>query len=279
MFWGVILLTIPSCDSFFKQEFEKMPLARVGNTYLYLEDIDTTQFRGKTEKDSAALMASIINKWASQQLLLDKSRINLSQDKMEDFDRMVESYKTELYTQAYIEELTRSFADTLVKIEELEEFYRQEKENFRLSERIVQLRFLQVPDELQELEEVKRRLDAFGSEDKVFLDSMRIHFRKVHFDDDTWVSASGLMGEIPNLNYQNFDGYIKPGKFFQIQGYDGLYIGKVTGSASVNDLAPFEYIMPELKKLFLNRKRLKYVKDLETEILGEATQSKEYERY
>jgi len=270
---------VPSCDSFFKEEFDKVPLARVGNSYLYLEDIDTSQFLNKSPQDSTALISSIINRWASRQLLLEKSMINLSTDKMAGFDRMVEKYKTELYTQAYIEELTRSFQDTLVRDQELEEFYRQEKENFRLSERILQLRFVKVPDELQEIEEVKRRIDEFAPEDRVYLDSMRIHFKKAHFDHSTWVSASRLMGEISTLNFQNFDEYIKPGRFFEIQAHDGLYIGKVTGSASVNDLAPFEFIKPELKQLFINRRRLKYIRNLETEILSEATQSKEYERY
>lgn len=278
-FWVIILLTIPSCDTFFKEEFDRVPIARVGTHYLYLDDIDTTQFSNLSEQDSTALISSIVNKWASQKLLLDKSRINLSEETMSEFDRMVENYKTELYTQAYIENLTRSFRDTLVKEEELEEFYRQEKENFRLSERILQLRFLQVPEELQELEEVRTRLDRFGDEDKVYLDSMRIHFNKVHLDQGTWVTASRLMLEIPTLNYQNFDRYMKPGKSFEIKAFDGIYIGRVTGSASVNDLAPYDFIKPELRQLFLNRKRLKYIRELETEILSEATQSKEYERY
>jgi hypothetical protein len=53
----------------------------------------------------------------------------------------------------------------------------------------------------------------------------------------------------------------------------------VTNVLEVNDTAPFEYIEPDIRQLILNRRRLNYIKKLETEIIDEAIKKKEFEVY
>ena len=48
---------------------------------------------------------------------------------------------------------------------------------------------------------------------------------------------------------------------------------------SVNEIAPMAFIEPRIKQLILNRRKLDYIRRLETEIIDEATREKEFEVY
>ena len=90
---------IVSCD-FFKPTDDRKPVARVGENYLYHEDIEDLVLESISKEDSAQIVSSYINRWATQQLLLDGAELNLSEDRQADFDRLVKQYKNDLYTKA-----------------------------------------------------------------------------------------------------------------------------------------------------------------------------------
>ena len=137
-----VALLVSSCEGMFNKEEEKEPLARVGDTYLYKEDVASLIRDDMTAEDSTIFVTNYINNWASKQLLLDKSKINLPEEKLREFDRLVSDYRSDLYTRAYIEALVLQSQDTAVTKNQLQEFYDREKENFKLNEKLVQLRFV-----------------------------------------------------------------------------------------------------------------------------------------
>lgn len=279
VFWLMVLLTVPSCDSFFKEEFEQVPLARVGNAYLYKNEVELAIPTVMSSADSAAFITDYINRWASKELLLTRSKINLPDETLNEFDRLVADYRAELYTRAYVDELTRQMNDSAVTTKELLKFYNAQKENFKLNEKIYQLRFIGLPPTFLNPDLVEDRMKRFEQEDARYLDSISVHFKKAHFNDSIWVSASQLMMEIPPLNYKNQDSYLKKSKFFEIKDSTGVYFGRVMASMDVNDQAPFTYVIPDLKEIILNRRRLDYVRQIEADILSEATKKNEFENY
>lgn len=97
---------VVACD-FFKPTDDREPVARVGENYLYHEDIEDLVVESISPEDSAQIVSSYINRWATQQLLLDGAELNLSEDKQADFDRLVQQYKNDLYTKAYLDALVK----------------------------------------------------------------------------------------------------------------------------------------------------------------------------
>ena len=95
--FAILLLTtlLVSCD-FFKETDDRIPMARVDESYLYLEDIEGLVVEGTPANDSLQIVNSFINRWATQQLLLDGAVRNLSEDKQTDFNKLVEQYKKDL---------------------------------------------------------------------------------------------------------------------------------------------------------------------------------------
>ncbi|MEC7262731.1 MAG: peptidyl-prolyl cis-trans isomerase, partial [Bacteroidota bacterium] len=97
--------------------------------------------------------------------------------------------------------------------------------------------------------------------------------------DSIWVSSTRVVEEITPLTAANEANYLKKSQFFELQDSIEVYLGMVTNVLEVNDTAPFEYVEPEIRQLILNRRRLNYVKKLETEIIDEAIKKKEFEVY
>lgn len=278
---GITCLVIgfTSCGKLFKKQEDKPALARVGDSYLYQEDIAAVVTANMSKEDSAAFVSNYINTWASKQLLMNKSKINLPEKKLVEFDRLVSDYKTDLYTRAYLEALVQKALDTTITTQQLEAFYQEQKENFRLNERVLQLRFVVLPPQFLNMEEVKAKLKSFKPEDKQFLDSIAVQFKKIHLNDSIWISASRLTTEIPALNSGRPDDYLKKSQFFELQDSLGVYLGKVNNVLKINDIAPLPYVEPNIKQIILNRRRLELMRKLETELIDEAVKTKDFEIY
>lgn len=268
-----------SCNSLFRKKEEKEPLARVGDTYLYKEDVASLIRDDMSPQDSALFVTNFINNWASKQLLLSKSKINLPEEKLAEFDRLVADYRSDLYTRAYIEALVLQAQDTAVTTSQLRQYYDRESENFKLNEKLVQLRFVGLPPQFLDKNTVSTKMKNWQESDKRYLDSIAVQFKKIHFNDSIWVSAARVMQEIPPLTPLNEADYLKKSQFFEIQDSLGVYLGEVKDVLEINDTAPFEYISPDIRQLILNRRRLDYVRKLETEIIDEAIQKNEFEVY
>ena len=126
---------------------------------------------------------------------------------------------------------------------------------------------------------VESRIKSWDDSDRRYLDSIAVQFKKIHFNDSIWVSASRVIEEIPPLTQANEDSHLKKSQFFELQDSLEVYLGWVTNVLEVNETAPFDYVEPDIRQLILNRRRLNYVKQLETEILDEAIKKNEFEVY
>ena len=268
-----------SCGNLFNGGEDRKALARVGDTYLYEDAIASMITNEMSPQDSAAFVVNYINTWASKQLLLSKSKINLPEEKLVEYERLVADYRADLYTKAYLEALVQQDQDTIVSQQELLGFYQSRKENFKLDEKLVQLRFAVLPLQFLNKEEVVSRLKSYNAEDRSFLDSIAVQFNKLHLNDSIWVDASRVMKEIPAINYSNQDRYLKKSQFFELQDSLGVYLGKVTNVLEVNDVAPLTYIEPNIKQIILNRRRLDKMRKLENDVLDEAIKKNEFEIY
>ncbi len=275
---GVLLFTV-SCGSFINESIENKPVARVGETLLYTEDISHLLYDGITKTDSVTIVTNFVNNWASKQLLLSKAKVNLPEEKLEEFDALVSDYRTDLYTRAYKDALVSQAADSMVTKSQMRSFYEKEKDNFRLKEQLVKIRFIQLPKQFLNKQTVIKKLKSFKPADIVFLDSIGVQFKKLNFNDSIWVQSTRLINEIPPLSLENQQKYLKKSQFFELEDAMGVYLTKVVDVRNINDVAPLSFIEPTIKQVLLNRRKLDYIRSLETEIIDEAIKKNEFEIY
>jgi len=274
---GLISFAFVSCDGLFKKEEEKKVIARVGESFLYEDDLAPLITENMTKGDSASFAVNYINNWASKQLLLSKAKINLSEEKLAEYNALVDDYKTELYTSVYKEALVAQATDSVITDEQLNAFYENAKENFKLKERIARIRFVALPKGFLNQDEVGKRLKRFRQEDIRYLDSIGVQFTKLNFNDSIWVRYTRIFEEIPPITLDNADKYLKNSQFFELEDAIGVYLGKIEETKDVNDIAPLSFIKPTIEQVLLSRRKMDYLRKLETELLDEAIKDNEFE--
>lgn len=274
---GLISIVFISCDGLFKKDEEKKVIARVGESFLYEDDLEPLLTENMTKGDSASFAINYINNWASKQLLLSKAKINLSEEKLAEYNALVDDYRTELYTRVYKEALVAQATDSVITDEQLSSFYENAKENFKLKEQIARLRFVALPKGFLDQDEVAKRLKRFKKDDIRYLDSIGVQFTKLNFNDSIWVRYTRIFEEIPPITADNANKYLKNSQFFELEDSIGVYLGKIEETKDVNDIAPLSFIKPTIEQVLLSRRKMDYLRKLETELLDEAIKDNEFE--
>ncbi|WP_417359288.1 peptidyl-prolyl cis-trans isomerase [Galbibacter sp.] len=273
---GIALLLLVSCDYFKSQPVED-PIAKVGESYLVLSDIDKIIPENISVQDSTILANNYIQDWAQQQLMLSRAKLNIPEIKQKEFEDLVKQYRADLFINAYKEGLVAKSMDTQVSHMELETYYEDHKENFKLNERLVKIRYINVANQYDDIKQLREAIRRFNQEDKDLLNSLAITFKSYSLNDSTWVKSSSIIQKLPKINIENSGSYLKKSHFFELSDSLGVYLVTVNEVLERNDIAPLEYVEPTVRKIILNKRKLDFIKKLERELLDEATGNKEFE--
>lgn len=271
-------ICLVSCD-FFMATDTTDTIARVNDTYLYKSDIKDLVAEGTSPEDSTLIVNSFITRWATQLLLIEGSKRNLPEKKQEEFNKLVEQYKKDLYTKAYLEALVKKSIDTIVSQEEANEFYQSNKETFKLNDELIKFRYISLPVSIINTDDITKRLQRFSSKDKRYLDSISVQFKSYSLNDSIWIKASQVSNKIPVLNSENKKELLKKSNFIQLKDSLGLYLMQINDVRLQNDYAPLAYVKPTIKQIIINRRKLELIQQLEKDITKDAIKNDQFEIY
>jgi len=266
-----------SCG-YFKQDPQEAVVARVNDEYLYVSDIQKLIPENTSSEDSTLIVNNYINRWATQKLLIGQAEINLSEEQLSRFARLVEEYKNDLLTDAYKNVIVGQQLDSMVSESELTAYYEEIKENFKLNEVLLKMRFVQLPTGYEGLSDIKEKFTRFNKKDKAILQNEKYRFVSSNLNDSVWIKKEVLTDALPVLKFGN-EGVLKKSNFTQLQDSLGVYLVKIEDVLNPNDVAPFSYIEPTLKNIILNKRKLELIRKLETDITRDATAQNKFEIY
>lgn len=274
----IIVALFQSCD-YIKKPKEPEAIARVGDEYLYKEDIATLVPNGTSKNDSIAMVKDFINRWATQKLLYQGAELNLSKEKTETFNDLIEQYKIDLFTEAYLEELVIRKIDTTVTEEQIVDFYNKNKQFFKNSNELVKLRYINLVKENPKFDKIKAKFTSFTPKDKKELAELAIQFKSYAFNDSVWVDISQVYEKLPFINMDNKQQYVSQGINYQYPDSTTIWLVKVRDVLPVDSPTPLQFIRPTIKKVIINNRKLELVKTIEKEITNDAINNKKYEVY
>jgi len=278
LFVIVLCFSFCSCD-FFKKTAEENPIARVNDVYLYENDIEDLVAQGTSIEDSTLIVNSFINRWATQLLLVEGSQRNLPEVKQETFDKLVSQYKNDLFTKAYLEALVKKNIDTVISTDEIIETYNNNIETFKLNEELIMFRYINIPQNSIDLNDIESRFKRYDLEDKKHLDSISVHFKSYSLNDSIWIKLSQVVQKIPVVNSENKKELLKKSNFLQLKDSLDLYLMQINDVLLQNDYAPLDYVKPTIKQIVINKRKLELIKQLKKDITKDAIKNKQFEIY
>jgi hypothetical protein len=254
-------------------------IARVNNVYLTTDDVDQSLFYGLDKKDSLFQIQNVINDWATKALLEDGALVNINIKKQEEFERLIQQYRSDLYTSAYLEGLVKNNLDTIILDYQYEEIYKQNKELFVLKEDLIKLRYVNHDKSMPNANDIKRRFKRYNFEDQAILDTISIQFNSFFLNDSVWIKSEDVLKKINPLTKGFNKVLLKKLNFIQLKDSLGLYLIQVNDIIEAGDQAPISYALPTIKQIILNRRKLKLVNQLKSEIVNDAIKNKKFEIY
>ena len=273
----ISIITLSSCD-YFKQDNLGTPIARVNNSYLYQKDIKNLIFENTSKEDSTLIVTNFINRWATKQLLIDQSIVNLPQEKQDAYNDLVNQYKIDLYIEAYKSSIVAKRLDSIIALKELEDFYNQNKENFKLNDDLLKIRYIHIDKNFSNTKELVEKFKRFDSIDKQALTDLSIKFKAFNLNDSIWIKNDVLIGALPVLKYSNSQ-VLKKTNFTQLQDSLGVYLVKIEAVLKTNDIAPLSYVKPTIEQIVLNKRKQEFLKKIEKDITKDAIKNKNFELF
>jgi len=275
---GLCSLLLGSCN-YFQQTDTGSQVVRVNDSYLYQEDIKALIEEDTSPEDSAIIVGNYVTRWATQQLLIDRAKLNLPAEQQAEFNTLVENYKNELFTNAYTDAIVSRDLDTALNFNEIEAYYEKNGENFILNEDLVKLRYINLPKTTNNLDEIRTKFRRFKAKDQDELNVMAIQFKNYSMNDSVWVKTKSVYNKIGPLSVEDRSKLLQKDNFLELKDSLNVYFIYVNDVLSRNEQAPLDYASATIREILLNKRKQALIKELEKDITKDAIKNNEFEIY
>lgn len=277
VFFIIGVLSLNACSYLaLKKEDVNPILAKVYEESLYLNDIKSMIPKPISKEDSLVFLNNYVNNWASQRLLLYKAKLNLNEDKLA-FDRLVTQYKEDLYINTYKEAVVKQYLDTIVTQKNIEDFYQNNQDNFKLNEILVQLKYIQFGNNVLNPKEFIKLFKSENKDDLYKLDDLHLQLKSASLNDSVWIRYSDVTQKIPFLKSEDPKVVLKKMNIIEKKDSLGLYLVAIKDVLYVNDNAPISYVTPTIIEIILHKRELNLIKNLRETLTKDAIKNNEFE--
>jgi len=275
----IIMIIVVSAGCNKNNIVKRIPVAEVGNTILYYDEIPDPVSNELNKADSAAIVQNYINKWAKRRLLLQKAEENLSPELKIEIARQLEDTRTNLVIYQYQRQMMLQKMDTILTDSELENYYSANEKSFMLNSNIVKALFIKLPAETPDLSRIKTLAMSNEQTDLQQLESFCFQFAE-KFDDfnEDWVTMDRLSIELQQ-DIENEENFLKRNTFFETSDSLSVYLVSIRDYRLRATLAPFEYVKNDIKRIIWNARRIEFIQSLENGIYNEALKENSFKIY
>jgi hypothetical protein len=278
MIFFLLILTFYSCNYFEVQEKDSSSseiVAIVNTEKLFRTDLKKILPNNISKEDSAILVKGYINDWAIKQLLLQQAESNNSLEDVNNINALVRDYKESLLINNYKERLIKQRLDTIINDEEIDVFYGNNKENFKLNEELLKIKYLHFDNNIINKKELIKLFKSDEIEDLEALEKQQLSFKYYQFNDSIWTPLDKVLLKLPFYK----ENLLNKTKFLQKQDSLGLYLVAIKDVLVRNDTAPLSYIKPTIKQMILHKRKIQLIRDIEKILIKDATKNNNFKVY
>ncbi|NDV79204.1 peptidyl-prolyl cis-trans isomerase [Dysgonomonas sp. 511] len=255
----------------------KTPIVSVGNKVLYKSDLMKALPPGLTGEDSIKATQAFIDTWIKDKLILEKASQNIT-DK-EDIDALVEDYRKSLITNIYQERLLKEHFSKILSEKELNAYYEENKEKFKLEENIVKGLYLKVPANSPQLANFQKWY-KLGTDAALENIENNILQNAMSYDlfYDRWVNFSDITSNIPTT-IGDEQQLLRANKNIELSDSAFVYLLNIKEYKLAGTEAPFTYIRNTLEEIFKEQRKASYLQQVRSDLYEKALSSDEIKFY
>ena len=268
----LLVLVLFSCNNF--NDDKSQNIAKYKDQILKKSQLNEL-VRESNYEDSIIIANKVINEWAVNNILIEKAELNLTAQDLSSLDKLVQKYKSELYSTAYLDALINSSINSEIDTTEIENLYKKNIDLFKLKDNIYKVVFVKIPKDFSDISDVRNKLRNFKNNEK-FLDSISYRFSDYSLDTKRWRTENDLKKIFLFLNNQKLNS-LKNYSFLQTKDSLNLYLIKVLEFKKIGTYAPIDYVFPTLEYMSINQRKKKLTQLIKTDLIKNAIQNNELE--
>lgn len=267
------VLLLVGC-TYFQDKTPDDYVARVGDEFLLKEELsDLDPYDSLQDKNREAE----IRLWVLNNLLVKQAEKNLEEDELETIEKLVNKYRYDLYSQAYLREITKQKLDTVIDSAAVRQYYDTRKEQYILNEDLVKMRYVAVDEKYEDLKKLKAQFKRFDQEEKRYLDSLSLTFNSYFLNDSIWIRKSDTFDRIEPLTANNESRYLRPGAYFEVRDSTEIYLVKIQEILERGEQAPLSYVKPIIRQILLNKRKLDFIAQMKKDLIEDAIETNDAE--
>ncbi len=274
---ALILLMVQACSLFETNETEE-PVARVFEHYLYPSDLEKVIPKSKNSEDSILWATRYIDTWVKDQLMKRRAEESLTAEQM-DFEKQIEAYHRSLLIYTYRQNLLQQKMDTVVSEGEINSYYEENSKNFVLTQNVIKGTFIKVPLSAPNMDQLRRWSWNNREQDLDQLEKYCITYAEKFNDfNDSWVDFASIREQLPR-RISNPVGYLN--SYRNIEHNDSLfrYLVHISDYLTEGGLAPVELVTEDITNIILNKRKIKFINDLEHRVYTDGASRNQFEIY
>jgi hypothetical protein len=258
-------------------ESRRKPVARVNDSYLYLDELRGIVPSDANPTDSAARISSYVNSWIRKQLLLNEAARNIDINEVE-VERKILEYRYSLIGYEFQNFYIKKNLNDSITPNEIEEYYKTHLDNFILKQNIVQGSYIKVPKTAPRIQRIKSLMYSDKEKDKEELKSYCVGFTAAYqLPDSTWLEFDKLTANSPLAEIPNKIHFLRNNSYFETSDQNFLYFLKVDAYKISDNVSPIEFVKDDIKNIILNKRKVELAKKLEDEVYENGVKRKEFE--
>jgi hypothetical protein len=252
-------------------------VAKVNNTILYSSDVENL-LKNLPSKDSSAYINAYVTKWTDNEVFYQQA-LNYLTDEELNIDKELEAYKKELISYKFQTKLINDKLDTIITNEQIETYYNANSQSFVLKNNIVKVLYVKTPNNIPNIEKLKKLCYSIIPKDAEQLKIMCVQFANNYYmNDNTWLMFDDLKKEIPQLK-EVPDYNLKNGKIFEFTDETSYYFLKIIDIKSKNTLSPINFEKNNIKNMLINQRKQQLISTIKKDFFDKAKTNKELEIY
>ncbi|MBE9518705.1 MAG: peptidyl-prolyl cis-trans isomerase [Bacteroidetes bacterium] len=274
---ALVLFMVQGCSLFVKNDLEE-PVARVFENYLYPSDLEKVIPSGTNRQDSMLLAKRYTETWVKDMLMQHRAEESLSEEQM-DFQTQIEEYHRSLLIYTYRQNLLQQKMDTLVSEREINSYYEENSKNFVLNQNVIKGTFIKVPLSAPNQDQLRRWSWNNREQDLDQLEKYCLSYAEKYSDfNDTWVDFSSIREQLPR-RISNPVRYLN--SYRNIEHSDSLfrYLVHISDHLTEGEVAPVEMVSDDITNIILNKRKIKFIKDLEHRVYTDGVSRNQFEIY
>ncbi len=255
-----------------------IPIAKVGNQVLTMDDLSKNIPNYLDEADSTLWADDYIKKWVQRELLLLKAEENLS-PQMKDVSKELEEYRNSLIIYRYKNELVKQKMDTTVKESNIEKYFNQYRESFILNRNILKAIYIKIPVEVSNPETIKDLCTSNDPEKLAKLNEYCLSYAKAYDRfNDKWVAADMVLKNLP-MEITDQDKIIQRNRFIESSDINYYYIVCIRDYRLAGQVSPIEYVQGDIRNLILSKQKIEFLKQIEKDVYKEGIDKNKVKLY